>query len=178
MGESFNFGAGPIGIMLGFLSRYLHKAKTVDFVEVNQYRIQSLKNLGIADQVFDNDEFFKKMHNLVGTYNYVFTACGIFETHGNGIKMLSNGGAINFFGGLPKPSPSLPLLTNEIHYRELLITGSHGSTPVQHFKAIKIIRDNQKFFKSLITHRYELDEIDKAFEFASTGEGIKILIKP
>lgn len=177
-GNVLIFGAGPIGIMLGFLSRYLHKAKKVDFVEVNQYRTKSLKNLGIADHIFDNDEFLHKMNKLEGTYDYVFTACGIFETHGNGIKMLSNGGAINFFGGLPKPSPSLPLVTNEIHYRELLITGSHGSTPIQHSKAIQIINENQDFFKSLITHRYSLDEIEEAFEFASSGEGIKVLIKP
>ena len=35
-------------------------------------------------------------------------------------------GMINFFGGLPKPAPSLPLVTNDIHYRELLITGIEG----------------------------------------------------
>ena len=177
-GRVLIFGAGPIGIMLGFLSRHLHNAKKVDFVEVNQFRIQNLKNLGIADQIFTNDEFLEKINKLEGSYNYVFTACGIFETHGNGIKMLSNGGAINFFGGLPKPSPSLPLVTNEIHYRELLITGSHGSTPAQHAKAINIIRNNQNFFNTLITHRYKLDEIEKAFELASSGEGIKVLIKP
>ena len=177
-GNVLIFGAGPIGIMLGFLSRYLHKAKKVDFVEVNQHRTKSLKNLGIADKIFSNDEFLQKINTLKGTYDYVFTACGIFETHSNGIKMLSNGGAINFFGGLPKPSPSLPLITNEIHYRELLITGSHGSTPSQHSKAIKIIDNNRNFFKSLITHRYFLDEIGEAFKFASSGKGIKVIIKP
>ena len=177
-GNVLIFGAGPIGIMLGFLSRYLHKAKKVDFIEVNQHRTKSLENLGIADQIFSNEEFLAKINKLKGTYDYVFTACGIFETHLNGIQMLANGGAINFFGGLPKPSPSLPLVTNDIHYRELLITGSHGSTPLQHSKAIKIIKNNQKFFKSLITHRYCLDEIEEAFKLASSGKGIKVLIKP
>ena len=34
------------------------------------------------------------------------------------------------------------------------------------------------FFKKLITHRYKLDDIDDAFNLASAGEGIKIVIKP
>ena len=177
-GRVLIFGAGPIGIMLGFLARHLHKAKKIDYVEVNQFRTKSLKNLEIADHIFNNDEFLKQMNKLEGNYDYVFTACSIFETHGNGIKMLANGGAINFFGGLPKPSPSLACITNDIHYKELLLTGSHGSTPKQHAKAIKIIKNNQKFFKSLITHRFCLDEIEEAFDFASSGEGIKVLIKP
>ena len=60
--------------------------------------------------------------------------------------MLANGGVINFFGGLPTPSPKLNLITNELHYRELTLTGSHGSTPRQHSDAINIIKENQSFF--------------------------------
>ena len=177
-GKVLIFGAGPIGIMLGFLARKLHNAQRIDFVEVNQYRKTNLKNLNLADNIFDNEEFLSQRDKIKKTYDYVFTACGIFKTHGYGIDMLANGGAINFFGGLPKPAPSLPLVTNDVHYRELLITGSHGSTPIQHSQAIDIIRTNQDFFRSLITHRYCLSDITKAFEFASTGKGIKILIKP
>ena len=92
--------------------------------------------------------------------------------------MLSNGGTINFFGGLPKPSKSIPIVTNDIHYRELTLTGSHGSTPLQHSSAVDIIANNQNFFKNLITHRYQLENIQDAFKLASSGKGIKILIKP
>ena len=91
---------------------------------------------------------------------------------------MANGGTINFFGGLPKPSSSVPIITNDIHYRELTLTGSHGSTPIQHSKAIEIIAKDQNFFKTLITHRYQLEKIEDAFKLASSGKGIKILIKP
>ena len=43
---------------------------------------------------------------------------------------------------------------------------------------IEIIKKNQSFFKLLVTDRFSLKDIDKAFKFASTGKGIKILIKP
>ena len=118
------------------------------------------------------------MPQIKESYNYVFTACSVFETHKLGIKLLANGGAINFFGGLPYPSPSVDIVTNDLHYKELTLTGSHGSTPSQHLEAIKIINENKSFFQSLITHRFSLDEINNAFNLASSGEGIKILIKP
>ena len=42
----------------------------------------------------------------------------------------------------------------------------------------KIIAKDQNFFKTLITHRYQLENIEDAFKLASSGKGIKILIKP
>ena len=172
------FGAGPIGIMLGYLAKTIHKCERLDFVEVNQYRKKNLENLGIADNIYTKETLQSNFDKLKKSYDYVFTACSIFETHIDGIKFLANGGAINFFGGLPKPSPKLELITNELHYRELTLTGSHGSTPIQHKRAIEIIKENQIFFKSLVTDRFPLDDISKAFEYASSGQGIKVVIKP
>ncbi len=172
------YGAGPIGIMLGFIAKLIYKAETVDFVEVNSFRRENLKKLNLFDCIFGESFFSNPNKEIERSYNYVFTACSVFETHKSGIQMLANGGTINFFGGLPQPSPALELVTNDLHYRELTLTGSHGSTPAQHRKAIEIIEKNQNFFKLLVTHRFSLEDIDEAFKFASTGKGIKILIKP
>ena len=57
-------------------------------------------------------------------------------------------GGNKFFGGLPKPAPALEIITNDIHYRELTLTGSHGSTPSQHSQAIDIILEKLIFFKN------------------------------
>ena len=48
----------------------------------------------------------------------------------------------------------------------------------QHLSAINIIKKNQSFFESLITHRFPLENINNAFDLASSGKGIKIIIKP
>ena len=177
-GKVLIFGAGPIGIMIGFLAKKLYKADVVDFIEVNKFRRMSLDKLDISDNVLNQEELINNLDKIKESYNYVFTACSVFETHEIGIKLLSNGGAINFFGGLPVPAPKIDIVTNDLHYRELTLTGSHGSTPRQHALAIKIINENKSFFESLITHRFSLDEINSAFELASSGQGIKIIIKP
>ncbi len=172
------FGAGPIGIMLGILAKKVYKVKKIDFVELSEYRINYLKELDIANEIIRPEVLEKKFSKYKEKYQFVITACSVLKTHQLGISLLANGGSINFFGGLSKPSPSLPIVTNDIHYRELTLTGSHGSTPIQHSKAVEFIIKNEKLFSSLITHRFNLDKINDAFHLASRGEGIKIVIKP
>ena len=177
-GNMLIFGAGPIGIMMGILAKKLYQINKIDFVEISEYRKQFLNSLGIASKILSPNYLEKQIADFAESYQYVITACGVFKTHGLGIQLLSHGGAINFFGGLPKPSPSLEVITNDIHYKELTLTGSHGSTPLQHSKAIEFILKNRPLFKKLITHKFKLSDIEHALNFASTGEGMKVLIKP
>lgn len=177
-GRMIIFGAGPIGIMLGMLAKYLYKIDLVNYVEISEYRSNFLKSLGIADELMTPQTLQNNIAQHINSYQYVITACSAIQTHSIGISLLSNGGAINFFGGLPKPAPALEIITNDIHYRELTLTGSHGSTPSQHSQAIDIILEKTNFFKKLITHRYSLQDIHQAFDLASSGEGVKIIIKP
>ncbi|WP_269622882.1 alcohol dehydrogenase catalytic domain-containing protein [Prochlorococcus marinus] len=171
-------GGGPIGIMLGYLCKKLKKAARIDYVEISDYKRDFIKGLNISDNTYNYNDFISKINKYKRSYDYVFTACSVFDTHQLGISLLDNGGSINFFGGLPNPAPSIELITNDLHYKEMTLTGSHGSTPRQHSEAIKMITKDSAFFLSLITDRFPLDNINEAFEIASRGESIKILIKP
>ncbi len=177
-GRMIIFGAGPIGIIMGMIAQKYYGVDEVDFVEFSEYRIKFLKKLNIAKNIYSPDFLDENLIKFKENFDFVVTACSSLKTHSLGISLLANGGTINFFGGLPKPSSSVPIITNDIHYRELTLTGSHGSTPIQHSKAIEIIAKDQNFFKTLITHRYQLENIEDAFKLASSGKGIKILIKP
>ena len=164
--------------MLGKLAKYIYGINKVDYVEVSEYRSKFIRSLEFANEILTPSDLEANLPRYLGSYQYVITACSVIQTHELGIALLSNGGAINFFGGLAKPAPSIYINTNNIHYKELTLTGSHGSTPQQHAKAIELITKESDFFKKLITHRYKLDDIDDAFNLASAGEGIKIVIKP
>ncbi len=177
-GDVLIFGGGPIGIMIGFLCKKIYGCNRLDYVEPSDYRKKSIDQIGIADNIYDPKMIEEDIQKYESKYDYVFTACSVFKTHQIGLNLLSNGGYINFFGGLPKPSPSMPIITNDLHYREITLTGSHGSTPLQHSKAIKLINKYETFFTSLITHRFSLDDIEKGLDLASEGKGIKVLIKP
>jgi L-iditol 2-dehydrogenase len=68
--------------------------------------------------------------------------------------------------------------SNFIHYREAYITGSHGSTPEQHKKALSFIEGNQINHKAFITHKFSLEKFDEAFKVAQSGDAIKVIINP
>jgi len=68
--------------------------------------------------------------------------------------------------------------SNIVHYRQLNITATTGSTISQFIKSIEIL-ENKKFdIRGLITHTFGLEEIGDAFEKALSGKGLKISIVP
>jgi L-iditol 2-dehydrogenase len=108
----------------------------------------------------------------------IFTACPIVETHKQAIEMVAKRGVVNFFGGVPKDDPAIPLLSNFIHYREAYITGSHGSTPEQHAKALNMIATGSVDVSDLVSESIPLSKIMDGFELAASGKLAKIIITP
>ena len=72
---------------------------------------------------------------------------------------------------------NIHLKSNDIHYKQLTIIGSHGSTPSDHKKALKLIEKKIIHLKPLITDKYSLENIKKAYQKVQSGEGMKICIK-
>ena len=68
--------------------------------------------------------------------------------------------------------------SNIVHYRQLNIKATTGSTISQFIKSMEIL-ENKKFdIRGLITHTFSLEEIEEAFGKAIFGEGLKISIVP
>jgi len=174
------FGGGPIGAMLAMLGSELGASKVI-IIEPNEIRRNAILNLG-ADLALDpNDTNPVEALMEVTSGNGVdtlFTACPISETHNQAIDAVAKRGVINFFGGLPKSSPPINILSNHIHYREAYITGSHGSTPTQHRKAVKLIEEHKIDIGKLIGATTPLSEIHNAFVSARTGQTMKVVICP
>ena len=56
--------------------------------------------------------------------------------------------------------------------------GTHGSTPKQHKEALELIESNNIDLQYMITHKFNLNNIEEAFEVARSGIGQKIIINP
>jgi L-iditol 2-dehydrogenase len=68
----------------------------------------------------------------------IFTANPVANTQEQAVEVVGKRGVVNLFGGLPKTAKKIEILSNNIHYKEAYLTGSHGSTPHQHKKAPNI----------------------------------------
>jgi len=174
------FGAGAIGQILGKLSFYFG-AKKIILIDKNEKRLKLARKIKSANYFINSKVNIRKkimkITNEVGS-DLIFTACSDINTHKKAFEIISRGGTINFFGGLPINSKPIKVSSNNIHYNELHITGSHGSTPAQHLKALKLIKNKKINLDGIITHKFNLNESVKAFDVALKGEGLKIAIKP
>ncbi len=175
------FGAGPIGLMLMMLGKQFYRADKVIIIEPSKVRRDMALKLG-ADLVIDPNKTDPVVEVMSQTNDQgaqaIFTACPIVETHKQAIEMVAKRGVVNFFGGVPKDDPAIPLLSNFIHYREAYITGSHGSTPEQHAKALNMIATGSVDVSDLVSESIPLSKIMDGFELAASGKLAKIIITP
>ncbi len=187
-------GAGPIGIMLAQAARAFGSPLVV-LADVDSERLR-LAHIAGADYLLDTatssfdyaqDGSGQAVSPLIAAINditngrgmdVVFTACPSPAAQEEALKVVGTRGTVNFFGGLPGDSAPIALDSNLIHYREITITGSHGSTPRQHALALDLIATGRIHLAGLITHHFPLAQIEQALAAARSRAGLKVMVLP
>ena len=171
-------GGGVIGLMLAFIAT-LKNIPKIYIADISKERI---KNFAKFDFITDYFNITKQDINHIKEKNedfdLIFTANNNPQSQKQAIELINSGGVINFFGGLPKDQNYVDINTNKIHYKELIVTGSHGSSPDQHKQAIKIIEEHSSFFVKLISKKFAITDFEQAFKEASNPRNFKVIIKP
>ena len=164
--------------MLAFIAT-LKNIPKIYIADISKERI---KNFAKFDFITDYFNITKQDINLIKEKNedfdLIFTANNNPQSQKQAIELINSGGVINFFGGLPKDQSYVDINTNKIHYKELIVTGSHGSSPDQHKQAIKIIEEHSSFFVKLISKKFAITDFEQAFKEASNPRNFKVIIKP
>jgi L-iditol 2-dehydrogenase len=68
--------------------------------------------------------------------------------------------------------------SNVVHYKELVVAGANGSSPAQNKEALELIASGAVPVADLITHRLSLEHVSDAIHAVTSGEAIKVVIKP
>jgi L-iditol 2-dehydrogenase len=173
-------GAGPIGILLAQLARVFGSPQII-LADISEERLR-YSNIANPDHIINSSkadlvDTVKNLTNGIGV-DVVFTACAVGAVHEVSFNVVAKRGWINFFGGLPVSAGPISILSNQIHYKEICVTGSHGSTPSQFDMAMKLISSGRIKVSSLITHRFKLSELENAFSAVRDRKGLKVVVKP
>lgn len=90
-----------------------------------------------------------------------------FEIAGKGAQVL--------LFSVPAVDATFPLPLYDVFKKELKISGSFVN-PDTHFRAASLINHGKLNIKPLITHRYDLEQVDEAIQKQMANDSIKVLV--
>jgi len=105
----------------------------------------------------------------------VVVAVGHEKVLEQALYLAGRGGQILYFAAALKEKLALPL--DLVHYQELKLMGSYDSMICHYEDALQAMASGAVVVEPLISHRFALEDIQKAFELARKREGLKILIQ-
>jgi len=174
-------GSGPIGSFHLELARSKGASKTI-LSEAAQERLDAAKVLGTADIYVNpaSEDLVKRvMDESSGRgADVVIVACSVGKAQEQSLQLVAKRGRINFFGGLPKDKPFINFDSNQIHYKEFSVVGTHGSAPRHNQTALSLISEGKIKAKKYITKILPLDKILEGIMTVEKAQGFKTIIKP
>ena len=178
------FGGGIIGTLNGLVAR-ARGAKCITIMDVSQERLDLLASLGLPFDNYvnsreNNPEEWVRDHTDGRGVGAVIVAASVKQLVPVGIRLLARAGHLSIFAGMPKSDPVEPIDLNPIHYGELNVHGANSSAIGSYLKARDFLTSGKINGKPLVTHRFSLDDFNKAIETQSdpTTGALKVVIIP
>ena len=172
-------GCGPVGLMTMLAVRALG-AKTIVVSDISDYRIKFAQRLG-AD--YANNP---KQNDLVQQVRY--------WTHGEGVDVLleMSGAATAIQQGFSLVKyagdvvafglPTRPIefdIANAVIFKGITVHGIVGRKMWSTWEhSDELLTGNVVDLSPIVTHKYQLDEVDKAFATMASGESGKVMMYP
>jgi len=156
-------GGGPLGCMHAELARS-SGAGIVVIAQHSEWRLNMIRNLGVADHYVLNDT----AENLVDSVNkitdgrgadIVITAASSSVAQVQALKIVRQGGAVSFFGGVDEEMVQIP--TNKIHYNGPFITGTSGASPYHISIILRFMAEGKIDATKYITHLLRLHYLER-----------------
>jgi L-iditol 2-dehydrogenase len=172
-------GAGPIGCLHVAIAK-ARGARVI--VSQRSQKRREMARLFQPDLVVDplHQDLVEQVRCFTGGVGADIVICAnpVAETQTQAVEMVRKGGRVILFGGLPRSDPLVALDANRIHYGEIEVVGAFSYHPTFHELALDVLRRKLVPADLLVTHRFPLDQVAKAFETAASGQGLKVVVTP
>ena len=171
-------GAGPIGACHVMINK-LAGARKVIVADISAKRLREVEKFGVDVAVDSSLESLQDrvMEETDGMgADVIITANSVPEIQTQALELAAPHGRVNLFGGMPKGKEMVALNTNLIHYKELRVLATTGSSIEDFYQSLLIVSSGKIPLLQIATGRFALDNIKEAFEYALSGEGLKALI--
>jgi len=160
-------GVGPTGIMHALLARSVGFSK-IFCSDLNDFRLDFAKKLGF-EAVRSNESSEKILQSTIDGVDVAIVATGNLNAFDSAINLVRKGGTIVMFG-VPSKDASIDINMSNVYSKEITITTTYAASDIDTKNALELIASGTIDVKSLITHKYTLEDSQKAFEHAKTGD--------
>ena len=168
-------GVGPTGIMHALLARSVGFSK-IFCSDLNDFRLDFAKKLGF-EAVRSNESSEKILQSTIDGVDVAIVATGNLNALDSAINLVRKGGTIVMFG-VPSKDASIDINMSNVYSKEITITTTYAASDTDTKNALELIVSGTIDVKSLITHKYTLEDSQKAFDHAKTGDNaMKIIIE-
>ena len=168
-------GVGPTGIMHALLARSVGFSK-IFCSDLNDFRLDFAKKLGF-EAVHSNESSEKILQSVIDGVDVAIVATGNLNAFNSAINLVRKGGTIVMFG-VPSKDASIDINMSNVYSKEITITTTYAASDTDTKNALELIVSGTIDVKSLITHKYTLEDSQKAFDHAKTGDNaMKIIIE-
>jgi len=168
-------GLGPLGIGASKVCMALG-AKVIG-IDINEYRIGLAKKIGVDKVINSKQENLKdKIMEISNNYglNAIIEATGNSKVAQQAMELLGVEGRIGFLGENSNDVCFKP--SAEMMCKELTFFGSRAFRIDEFTTIIKIAKKMQKEARSIITHRFSLEQVQEAFDVFATGNTGKVVL--
>jgi L-iditol 2-dehydrogenase len=173
-------GAGPIGCMHISLAKTMGATK-IFVSEINEQRLKLARQFAadyyINPEVDDLKNILLDATDGMGP-SVIIIAAPSRQAQEMSLDIAANRAHIDFFGGLPQGDSFVRLDSNAIHYKELNIHGSSGSTASQIRTCLDLMNgkriDGGKFISEIIG----LEDLPRFLKEIQRGNYLKVVVKP
>lgn len=169
-------GCGGVGLNLVQMATAM--GARVVAVDVDRRKLEWARRLGAADTLEPAavDRVDKEIRRCTGGgADVAFEAVGRPETQKLALDCLRTGGRAVFVGYSPQ---EMSLNSGRVMFRELEIRGSLGCRPVDYPRVVELVRQGRIRLAEIVTHRFPLEEIDRAFDTLRSGDAIRSVVIP
>ena len=171
------FGIGPIGMINALLGK-MYGAGKIYCIDINEYRLGYCKTLkiGIPLNSRKNDIINKFGLSNNEYVDLIIIATADLSVLKDAVKIIRPGGIILIFGE-PQMGNKINLCISEIYSKEITLVTSYAASDNDTKEALNLIESSQVDVKQLITHTYSIEDSQKAFDHARSGDNaMKIII--
>jgi L-iditol 2-dehydrogenase len=173
-------GAGPMGLLNALVARAEGAGKII-LSELNELRLKQAEAFDLEVLIDpsreDLAECVKRETDGIGA-DVVVVAAPAAPPQEQAVSLVRKQGTVCLFASLPVGKNMLQLDSRAIHYGELRVVGTSDSTPKHVERAIELIASGAIEAEKIVSHTLPLEEIHQAFEWMTSGEALRVVLKP